>query len=84
MRRAIMGMIRYYQETLSPDHGPMKFLYPNGFCPYSPTCSQYGYQAFERHGVFKGAVLTMWRILRCNPWTKGGPDPVPETKKKSS
>ena len=84
MKRVFMGIIRYYQSTFSPDHGPMKALYPNGYCPYQPTCSEYGYQAFDRHGVIKGIFLTAWRIIRCNPWTKGGPDPVPGTNEKSS
>ncbi len=84
MKRFILFMIRYYQRTFSLDHGPMKFLYPNGFCPYHPSCSEYGYQAFDKRGVIVGFFLTSWRILRCNPWTKGGLDPVPERKKKSS
>lgn len=84
MKRAILAFIRYYQRTFSLDHGPMKFLYPNGFCKYYPSCSEYGYQAFDKRGVVIGFILTTWRILRCNPWTKGGADPVPEKKKKSS
>lgn len=84
MKRFILGMIRYYQRTFSLDHGPLKFLYPNGYCKYYPSCSEYGYQSFDKHGIFKGAFLTTWRILRCNPWAKGGLDPVPERKKKSS
>lgn len=46
-------------------------------CPYVPTCSQYGMEAIEKHGAFKGGLLTVWRILRCNPFSKGGYDPVP-------
>ena len=84
MRAIIKGLIRYYQSTFSLDHGPMKVLFPNGYCKYYPSCSEYGYQSFDKHGVIKGFVLTTWRILRCNPWSKGGMDPVPETKKKSS
>lgn len=84
MKRFILGFIRYYQRTFSLDHGPFKFLYPNGYCKYYPSCSEYGYQAFDKRGIFLGFFLTSWRILRCNPWSKGGLDPVPEKKKKSS
>lgn len=78
----MMGIIRYYQRTFSLDHGPLKFLYPNGYCRYQPSCSEYGYQAFKHHGVFKGIFITLWRIVRCNPWSKGGLDPVPGTTEK--
>jgi len=84
MKSVILGIIRYYQSTLSPDHGPFKELYPNGFCKYYPSCSEYGYQSFDRYGVIRGFFMTIWRILRCNPWSKGGLDPVPERTKKSS
>ena len=84
MKRLILGAIRYYQRTLSPDHGPMKFMWPNGYCKYQPSCSEYGYQSVDTHGVIIGVLLMQWRILRCNPWSKGGYDPVPEPKKKSS
>ena len=46
-------------------------------CIYTPTCSQYAIEALEKHGVIKGSLLTIWRILRCNPFAKGGYDPVP-------
>jgi len=84
MKRLILGAIRYYQRTLSPDHGPFKFLWPNGYCKYQPSCSEYGYQSVDKHGAILGVLLMQWRILRCNPWSKGGYDPVPEWKKKSS
>lgn len=73
-----MGLIRLYQRTLSFDHGPLRCLFPNGYCRYHPTCSEYGYQAFERLGLFKGWWLTTRRILRCHPWARTGADPVPE------
>jgi len=58
-----------YQRFISP------LLPPT--CRYSPSCSHYGVEALKKHGVFKGSWLTITRILRCNPWTKGGYDPVP-------
>ncbi len=64
------GMIRVYQVTLSP-------VLPSA-CRFYPTCSQYGYEAFEKHGVFKGGYLTIKRIARCQPLCKGGYDPVPD------
>jgi hypothetical protein len=75
-RRVIIGLIKIYQKTLSFDHGPLKHIYPHGFCRFSPTCSQYGVEAIDKYGIIKGGLMTSWRILRCNPWNKGGYDPV--------
>jgi uncharacterized protein len=69
-------MIRLYQRTLSFDHGLLKFYYPHGFCRFSPTCSEYAIAALEKYGFIKGGLKASWRILRCNPWNKGGIDPV--------
>lgn len=68
--------IKIYQKTLSLDHGPLKHHYPHGFCRFYPTCSQYGIEAIQKHGIIKGGLKTIWRIMRCNPWNKGGNDPV--------
>ncbi len=68
--------IRWYQKTLSFDHGPLNFLYSEGFCRFKPTCSEYTYQVIEKHGVILGSFKGLWRIMRCNPWGKGGYDPV--------
>ena len=46
-------------------------------CPYYPTCSTYGLEEVEKYGAWKGGLLALWRILRCNPFSKGGYDPVP-------
>ncbi len=62
-------MIRLYQIYISP----VKITK----CPYIPTCSSYGLQAIEKHGAVKGSLLAIWRILRCNPFSRGGYDPVP-------
>ena len=50
---------------------------PAPTCKFIPTCSQYGIEAIEKYGAFNGGMLTIWRILRCNPFSKGGYDPVP-------
>lgn len=84
MKRLMMGCIRLYQRTISLDHGPLKVLYPQGYCKFHPTCSEYAYQAFQRHGFWKGWWLAAKRVLRCNPWSQAGLDPVPETTKKAS
>lgn len=76
MRRLVLAAIAWYQRVWSPDHSPRKALYPQGYCPYYPTCSEYGYQAIEKYGVLKGGLKALWRVLRCNPWTKGGHDPL--------
>ncbi|MDC0643347.1 membrane protein insertion efficiency factor YidD [Flavobacteriaceae bacterium] len=62
-------LIRGYQRFISP------LLPPT--CRFTPSCSHYGIDALKKHGVFKGSWLTINRILRCNPWAKGGYDPVP-------
>lgn len=72
-----MVCIRVYQRTLSFDHGLPRHLFPNGYCRFHPTCSEYGYQAIKRHGLVKGGLMTGWRVLRCNPWNQGGVDEVP-------
>lgn len=69
LRWVALKLIRFYQVAISPWTPPS--------CIYVPTCSAYGYLAIEKHGFFKGGMLTAWRILRCNPWAQGGYDPVP-------
>lgn len=75
-RRLIVGMIKVYQKTVSFDHGFLKIFYPHGFCRFSPSCSEYGAQAITKYGIIKGGLMASWRVLRCNPWSKGGYDPV--------
>ncbi|MEE0128258.1 MAG: membrane protein insertion efficiency factor YidD [Eubacterium sp.] len=75
IKRAMIFLIRTYQTTLSP-------RFSGGACRYTPTCSQYAIEAIEVHGVFKGSLLAARRILRCNPFFKGGYDPVPPKKKR--
>jgi len=75
-RQPLLWLIKLYQHTLSPDHGWFKFLYPNGYCKFYPTCSEYSYQVIKKRGLLVGIPKTIWRILRCNPWSKGGVDEV--------
>ena len=74
MKYVFIALIRFYRRFISP-------LFPPR-CRFTPTCSQYALEAFTKYGFFKGFYLTAWRILRCNPFCKGGYDPVPEKKKK--
>ncbi|TSC92081.1 MAG: hypothetical protein CEN92_151 [Candidatus Berkelbacteria bacterium Licking1014_96] len=76
IRVPFLFLIRLYQRTLSPDHGFFRQRFPYGFCRFHPSCSEYIYQAIDKYGIFKGGVLGLWRILRCNPWNKGGEDPL--------
>jgi len=76
LKKLVISIIVLYQKTLSPDHGFMKSRYPGGYCKYEPSCSEYCRQSVEKHGVAKGGLKGIWRILRCNPWSKGGSDPV--------
>ncbi|MFA5131578.1 MAG: membrane protein insertion efficiency factor YidD [Patescibacteria group bacterium] len=75
-RRLLVAFIKIYQKTISFDHGFLKVFYPHGFCRFYPSCSEYGAQAITKHGVIKGGLMASWRVLRCNPWNKGGNDPV--------
>ena len=68
--------IKVYQRTLSFDHGIFRYLYPHGFCRFRPTCSEYAIQALEKYGFIRGGLKACWRVLRCNPWNKGGYDPA--------
>jgi len=75
-KKIFITLIKVYQKTLSPDHGLLKGFFPHGYCRFTPTCSQYGIDAISKHGVLIGSLKAMWRILRCNPFNKGGHDPV--------
>jgi len=74
MNRLALIPIRFYQR-----HRRTIFAFvPYGTCRFTPSCSEYGRLSYERFGLLWGSALTFWRLLRCNPWTDGGPDPVPE------
>lgn len=70
-------LIRAYQKTLSFDHSFWAKPEVYRVCIHQPSCSEYTYQAIDKYGVFKGSWLGFNRILRCNPMSKGGYDPVP-------
>lgn len=70
MKRLLLSLIRAYQRVLSPRLPRM--------CRFTPSCSHYGYEAIDDHGVLLGLLLTSFRIVRCNPFCRGGHDPVPK------
>ena len=85
----MIWLIKFYQKYLSPlkstrcpyiptcsQYG-LEAVEKYGALPYIPTCSQYGLEAVEKYGALKGGLLALWRILRCNPFSHGGYDPVP-------
>ena len=69
-RWGMLALIRGYQATLSR-------TLPPDTCRFYPSCSHYGYQAIYKYGALKGGIMAAWRVLRCNPFTPGGYDPVP-------
>ena len=75
VKRILIALIDIYRRHISP-------LFPPS-CRFTPTCSTYAVQAIETHGAFKGSMLAVWRILRCNPFCRGGYDPVPPKKTKT-
>jgi len=76
MKYLFIGLIRFYQLVISP--------WMPSSCRYHPTCSQYSLEAFRKHGAVKGLWLSVKRVLRCHPWSKGGHDPVPDHKTNSN
>ena len=69
VKKLLLGAIRFYRKNISPTRPPC--------CRFVPTCSQYALEAVEKYGALKGGWLAFKRILRCNPFHKGGYDPVP-------
>lgn len=66
-----IGFVKVWRLVISPMYGNV--------CKYKPSCSAYGLRALQVHGVLRATPLIVWRILRCNPWSNGGYDPVPGT-----
>ena len=74
MKKILIRFIKIYKKYISPG-------LPQS-CRFYPTCSSYAIEAIDRHGIFYGSAISIWRVLRCNPFNKGGIDPVPENIKK--
>lgn len=70
MKNLAIGLIKFYQKFISPGIGK--------HCIYTPTCSKYTIEAIKEYGVIRGCIMGFKRILRCNPLSKGGFDPVPK------
>ena len=68
MKKLLLWLINIYKKGISPNTMPK--------CKYYPTCSEYAYQAIDKYGALKGTGMAVWRLLRCNPFSKGGVDPV--------
>ncbi|MFA9556243.1 membrane protein insertion efficiency factor YidD [Evansella sp. AB-rgal1] len=75
MKWLLLGIIRFYQKFIS--------RFTPASCRFYPTCSQYGFEAINRFGIFKGGWLTFKRIMKCQPFHPGGFDPVPEKNSKT-
>ncbi len=72
----LLLLVRLYRMLISPWLPPC--------CRFTPSCSDYAEQALKRFGLFRGGYLMCWRLLRCQPFTKGGYDPVPKKEKESN
>ncbi|MDO5517220.1 MAG: membrane protein insertion efficiency factor YidD [Clostridium sp.] len=68
MKKLLISLIKFYRKFISPGKAPC--------CKFRPTCSQYALDAVNKYGAFKGGIMAGYRILRCNPFSKGGYDPV--------
>lgn len=68
MKKLLISLIKFYRKFISPRRAPC--------CRFRPTCSQYALDAVNKYGAFKGGIMACYRILRCNPFSKGGYDPV--------
>lgn len=69
MRLILIGLLKAYRYGISP--------YLGRNCKFHPSCSVYAIEALQKHGLLRGLRLAVWRVLRCNPWSAGGYDPVP-------
>jgi len=74
-KKILISFIRFYQATLSPDHGIFKGI--SSTCRFRPTCSEFLLQAIEKFGILKGGLLGIKRVSKCHPFNPGGWDPVP-------
>ena len=70
MKRALLAALRFYKAQISPALPPA--------CRYTPTCSEYAIEAVEQYGALRGTVMAVRRVVSCNPFARGGYDPVPQ------
>lgn len=78
MKKTLLTLIRFYQQHFNLNNPLIKTLFlTESTCRFSPTCSDYMYEAIEKRGIIGGLTLGIRRILRCHPWNQGGLDPVP-------
>ncbi|MDP9319640.1 MAG: membrane protein insertion efficiency factor YidD [Chloroflexota bacterium] len=70
MKRAVLAALRFYKAQISPALPPA--------CRYTPTCSEYAIEAVEQYGALRGTVMAVRRVISCNPFARGGYDPVPQ------
>ncbi len=76
IKKLLIGILKFYKRRISPGLGSN--------CRFVPTCSEYAMEAIETRGVIVGLALSTWRLLRCNPFCRGGYDPVPQRKNKNT
>ena len=77
MKTIVLGAIRFYQKYLRISNAFTRALFlTDASCRFLPTCSEYAYEAIEKYGVIKGFFIGLARVVRCHPWSKGGPDPL--------
>jgi len=69
VKRVLLAALRFYKAQISPALPPA--------CRYTPTCSEYAIEAVDRHGAWRGTVMAIRRVISCNPFARGGYDPVP-------
>ena len=76
MKKLLISLLKWYKQQVSPHLRPA--------CKFVPTCSEYAMEAIELYGAAKGSFMAVKRLLRCNPFSKGGYDPVPQPKTKNT
>lgn len=75
IRSVVETLIRFYQRVLSPDHAFWaKTVFPHGYCKFHPSCSEYTRMMVVKRGAIRGALRGFWRVIRCNPFSRGGVD----------
>jgi putative membrane protein insertion efficiency factor len=77
MKKLLLKLIRAYQQSGFFKKPIFKSLFlSDAACRFTPTCSQYSYQAIAKYGILKGSLLSLKRVFKCHPWSPGGPDPL--------